>query len=96
MTYGVTLGPVVWLYVPEIIPAKVVPFATMLNWTGASICVLLTPIVIKINHGDPDVVFYFFGGITLLFFFINALLLVETKGKSTKQIATLFLRPKQS
>jgi len=46
IVYGISLGPVVWLYVPEIIPAKIVPLATMMNWTGASICVIFTPIVI--------------------------------------------------
>lgn len=34
IVYGVTLGPIIWLYVPEIIPAKVVPLATMTNWLG--------------------------------------------------------------
>lgn len=43
--YGVSIGPSVWLYVPEIIPAKIVPLATMMNWLGCSLCVIFTPIV---------------------------------------------------
>ncbi len=45
IVYGVTLGPTVWLYVPEIIPAKIVPFATTLNWIGCSIAILILPVL---------------------------------------------------
>lgn len=51
IVYGVTLGPTVWLYVPEIIPAKIVPFATTLNWIGCSIAILILP-VLNENVGD--------------------------------------------
>ena len=44
--YGVTVGPVVRLYLPEILPAKAAPFATMLTWMGSTICILVPPIII--------------------------------------------------
>lgn len=90
--YGISLGPVVWLYVPEIIPAKIVPLATMMNWLGCSLCVILTPIAIHDNDNNPYPVFLFYGAITLLFFFVNLALMVETKGKSSEQIARSFLK----
>lgn len=68
--YGISLGPVVWLYVPEIIPANVVPIATMMNWFGCSLCVIFTPIVTNLT-GSSYPVFFFFGGITTLFFIFN-------------------------
>ncbi len=80
--YGVSLGPVVWLYVPEIIPANVVPIATMMNWFGCSLCVIFTPVVTKMA-GNSYPVFFFFGGITLIFYVINLFFMVETKGKTT-------------
>ena len=43
--FSTTIGPVVWMYVPEIIPAKVVPFATTLNWLGCSFCLIILPII---------------------------------------------------
>lgn len=43
--YGITIGPTVWSYVPEILPPKFVPFATMTNWIGCSVCVLFLPVV---------------------------------------------------
>lgn len=45
--YGISLGPTVWLYVPEILPAKIVPFATTLNWIACSIAIIVTPIMIS-------------------------------------------------
>jgi MFS transporter, SP family, arabinose:H+ symporter len=88
--YGISLGPVVWLYVPEIIPAKIVPLATMMNWIGCSICVVFMPIAIDANDGNPYPVFLFFGCITLVFFLVNFMTMIETKGLSVKQIAKRF------
>jgi hypothetical protein len=79
IVYGISLGPVVWLYVPEIIPAKIVPLATMMNWFGCSLCVIFTPMAIEANGGNPFPVFFFFGGITMLFWGLNYRLMVETK-----------------
>lgn len=90
LVYGISLGPVVWLYVPEIIPAKIVPLATMMNWLGCSISVIFTPIAINANDGNAFPVFFFFGGITLLFFIFNASAMIETRGLSTSQIAKRF------
>jgi MFS transporter, SP family, arabinose:H+ symporter len=82
--YGLSLGPIIWLYVPEILPSKSVPLATMMNWLSSSICVILTPIVTEANGNNPFPVFFFFGGITLLLFIANCFLVVETKGLSTR------------
>lgn len=43
--FGVSLGPVVWLYIPEIVQPKIVPFSTGLNWTGAALTMILFPIL---------------------------------------------------
>lgn len=46
IVYGLTIGPAVWLYVPEVIPSKIVPAATFMNWLGVSATVMITPVVI--------------------------------------------------
>lgn len=79
ISYGITIGPAVWLYVPEIIPSRTVPFATAMNWLGCSICVIATPFIIQ-AVGSSYPVFFMFGGITLFFFVINLFTIVETKG----------------
>lgn len=44
--FGLTLGPITWLYVPEIIPASMVPFATADNWAAATIVYSTIPIIV--------------------------------------------------
>ena len=60
LLFGFTLGPIVWLYIPEIVKAKWVPFTTMTNWAGAVITVFLFP-VIKDAMGTPLGIFFFLG-----------------------------------
>jgi hypothetical protein len=68
--YGLTLGPVVWTYVPEIIPAGVVPFAATINCLSSTFCLILSP-VLNAAQGTPTV-YFCFGGITLIITLINA------------------------
>ena len=85
ISYGVTIGPIIWLYVPEVIPAKYVPVATSMNWLGCAICIIASPYIIN-AVGSPYPVFFGFAGITLFLFMFNASILVESKGKTRKQI----------
>lgn len=73
--YTTTIGPVVWLYVPELIPHSYVPIASVFNWLASSTCVIVTPYVLQ-ACGSPYPVFFFFGGILLFFFFVNITQLV--------------------
>ena len=43
--FGLTLGPVIWLYIPEIVQPSLVGVATGVNWLGASITMILFPIL---------------------------------------------------
>lgn len=67
--YGLTIGPTVWMYVPQIIPAKIVPFATTLNWLSSSFCLIIAPII-NASIGSYAV-FIIFGSITLFIGVIN-------------------------
>lgn len=67
--HNLTLGPVIWMYVPEIIPSRMVPFATTLYWLGCSITLIVLPII-KDKYGSYAF-FFIFGGITLIFAVIN-------------------------
>ena len=62
----------------------------MMNWLASAICVILTPIVIDANGGNPYPVFFFYGGVTIALFFVNLIYMVETKGKTLGQIINLF------
>jgi membrane protein implicated in regulation of membrane protease activity len=91
MVYSISLGPVTWLYVPEIMPARIVPLATMMNWFGCSLCVILTPMVIEATGGNPYVAFFSFAAISIVFGVLNAVWVVETKDCTGEQIAKKFL-----
>jgi len=43
--FGLSLGPVVWLYIPEIVQPKIIPYSTASNWISASIVIILFPII---------------------------------------------------
>lgn len=87
--YTTTIGPVVWLYVPEMIPHSYVPIASIFNWLASSTCVIVTPYVLT-ACGSPYPVFFFFGAILFVFFVINITQLVETKGLTPHQVAMKF------
>ena len=82
MLFGLTLGPLVWLYIPEIVTAKVVPFSIMSNWIGSSLCVVLFPIIITVlPNENPAFIFLFFLLYTLVAFFTNFKIIIETKDR---------------
>ncbi len=43
--FGLTLGPIVWLYIPEIVEPKIIPFSTMTNLAGAALCIIVFPLI---------------------------------------------------
>lgn len=50
-----------------------------MNWFGCSITVIATPFVID-AVGSSYPVFFFFGGVSILFAIVNFFLIIETKG----------------
>lgn len=86
IVYALSIGPVVWPYVPELMPAKYVPFASSMNWIAAAICTIATPYILD-AVGSPYPVFFFFAGISLLFLLFNMKYLIETKGLTPSQIS---------
>lgn len=59
--FGLSLGPVVWLYIPEIVQPKIVPYSTASNWISASLVIILFPIATEdLLGGNPGVLFIFF------------------------------------
>ena len=61
----------------------------MTNWFAASAATMLTPLVMEANNGNAYPAFLGFGAITLVLFGLNFRYMVETKGRTTAQIAKL-------
>ncbi len=64
------------------------------NWIAATIVYTITPIVVDV--AGPSTLFFIFTGITAIFFVINFLFMVETKGLSREEIAKLYFREGKS
>jgi hypothetical protein len=85
--FGLTLGPLTWIYISETVEPKYVPFATALNWAGASLVIVMFPII-KENflHGNPFIAFVFFASCCFFTLVISRIFLLETKDKTQRQI----------
>jgi SP family arabinose:H+ symporter-like MFS transporter len=87
-SFGFSLGPLLWIYVAEILPDKGLGIAVLVNW-------LFTFAIAQVF---PNMLIQFGDGNTLLLFgilsFLGNLFIVfavkETKGKSDREIAELF------
>lgn len=43
--FGLTLGPVTWLYIAEVLEPIFIPITTFINWVSASIITTMFPIL---------------------------------------------------
>ena len=87
-SFGISLGPVVWLYLPEILPEKGVSIAALANWVFCGIIGFCFPIVNKsIKIQGTFLIFLICCVFSLfyVFFFVK-----ETKGKSSEEIEQMF------
>lgn len=81
--FGLTLGPVVWMYIPEIVQPNIVPYSTMANYTSCTACMISFPIINKfLLGGNPAGLFLYFGLYTIMSYVVNKFCLVETKDKT--------------
>ena len=60
LIFSISLGPLVWMYVPEIVQPNIVPYPTMLNWMTVAGVNLLFPILTALAGGNPAWVFFIF------------------------------------
>lgn len=85
--YGFTLGPVVWVYVSEIVQPNILPYANLICWASAAFIMLLFPIIKEtLPDKNPALIFLFFAIWSTLSFFFNKKFLIETQNKGEKQI----------
>ena len=88
LSFGISLGPIVWLYLPEILPEKGVSLAASANWVGCGIIGIGFPIVKNIFNIQGT--FLIFVGCCLVAFFYVLFCVKETKGKRAEEIEDMF------
>lgn len=86
LAFNFSLGPIVWLYCSEILPEKGLSIATMFNWIGASIIVLVLPYV-----SELWILFIFYAVVCFVCVGFTIVFVKETKGKSKIDIHNMFL-----
>lgn len=87
--YGATIGPTVWMYIPEIIPGQVVHIAATINMISSTGCLMLSPVIS--DGSGTDASYFTFGGITLMITLINMFGMKESKGLDREQIQKVYL-----
>jgi hypothetical protein len=93
--FGFSLGPVVWLYIPEIVQPNIVPYSTASNWIFASIVIILFPIITdNVLGGNPAVLFAIFTVWMFVSLVFNHFFVLETKDKQEKEIISDYERIK--
>lgn len=82
--FGLSLGPVVWLYIPEVLEPRYIPISTLSNWLSAAIIMFSYPVLSKAIGPSP--LFFFFAAWCAVSFFVGQKFLIETKDKQEKDI----------
>lgn len=83
-------GPIVWLYMSEVMNDKGVSMGTLLNWTLTLIVGSVTPTLFNaIGSGGTFIMFGVFSGIATIFVL---LFMKETKGLTEEQVKKLYLK----
>lgn len=82
ISFGLTVGPSVWLYISEVVQPEMMPFSVAVNWITASIVIILFPILTKdFLNDNPAVLFVFSAAWCIVGSVVNYFFVVETKGK---------------
>lgn len=79
--FGLSLGPVVWLYIPEILEPGLIPLSTGANWGVASLITILFPIL-KEAFGSCAYLFVFYAVYSAVGLLLSQKFVIETKGKT--------------
>lgn len=87
-SFGYTLGPVVWIYCADILTEKGISISTTTNWLSSFIVCLIAPELLDVIGVNG--LFFIFGGCCILGLAYFWFFLMETKGKTPKEIEDMF------
>lgn len=92
-SFGLSLGPVLFVYLPEILPEKGVGIAIMANWFSCFLIGLLFPIMLE--KIDIEGCFLTFCAITFVGLIFTKFTVLETRSKSKEEIDEMFTDEKK-
>jgi len=83
--FGMTYGPILWIWLAEALQPKQLGYAVLANWTGSAITALLYPIAKEMVPNQGYIFLYFAFASIICLPAINKLM-IETKDKSEEMI----------
>lgn len=87
-------GPIVWLYLGEIMNDKGLSIGVFVNWCFALLVGLLTPTLMDPNNLGPSGTFYLFGVCNIIAVVYILLFMKETKGLTDLEAKNLYRKDK--
>ena len=85
--FSFSLGPIIWLMIPELIDAKLISWVLVVHWVSSFTLLFLFPIVADdVLDGNPTLIFVFFALYLLVSVVVNNKVVIETKNKTEKMI----------
>ena len=86
-SFGVSLGPILWVYLSETLPEKGVSLATLVNWMASLFISLVFPKMITFLNFEGTFAFFFICGLMgLIYIYFN---MIETKGLNEVEISKI-------
>lgn len=87
-SFGVSLGPILWVYLTETLPEKGVGLATLVNWASNLLIAFLFPKMIDsfLKFEGTFSIFFAFSTVGLVYMYMN---MIETKGRTIMEISKI-------
>jgi MFS transporter, SP family, arabinose:H+ symporter len=89
-SFGSSMGPIVWLYMPEILPEKGVSLASLTNWVFTAIIGYTFPLMESSDGFHIQGTFWFYSGCMVFAFAFIFFMVKETKGKTAREVESMF------
>lgn len=86
--FSLSLGPLIWVYQPEILPDKGISLSVISNWLFLTIVIFILPIMIE--KAGAYTAYFIFCGFLMFSQLYMIKMLKETKGKNFKEIGQIF------
>ena len=96
-TFAISISPITWLYIPEIVQPPLIPFTTIVNWCSAYLIVFLFPIIQENSvNKDTPYLFLFFALCMVVHTVVLWVVMQETRYKNESEIRECYRQPLES
>ncbi|CAD8069534.1 unnamed protein product [Paramecium primaurelia] len=93
ISYSLSLGPVFWVYLSEVLPTKGISLVTFINWISCALLAQIFPIIVE--QLSLQFNFGIFAAVCLLLEIMFYYFFFETKGLTKNEIQNLFQNKKK-